>query len=115
MSPQIQVNHIAHTDIDNTQESLVSPLKFLLVKDLNSNNGGVFDGTAANRLSGTSEDRKRVSTHVEALVPVRIERFLYYASGMCLLRIHRNHSERVWKTEHFALRKTISSDDYIPS
>jgi hypothetical protein len=33
--------------------------------------------------------------HIEALIPVRIQRLLDHASGACLLAIHRCNGERV--------------------
>ena len=57
----------------------------------------------------------RGNSHVEALVPVRVESFLHYARSVCLLGIDGDDSERVRETEDLALGETIGSDDWGPS
>jgi len=44
MAAKFKVKHIADSHIDDTEESLVPPLEFALVKYLDCDNGRVFDG-----------------------------------------------------------------------
>ena len=49
MSTEFKVENITDPYVDNAKETLVSPLKFALIKDLNSDNGGVVrDGANGN-------------------------------------------------------------------
>lgn len=43
MSTQFQIQHIADSYINHTQEALIPSLELALVKDLNSNDRRVFD------------------------------------------------------------------------
>ena len=57
----------------------------------------------------------RKNSHVEALVPVRVEGLLHDTGCVRLLGIDGDDSEGVRETEDLALRKTIGSDDWGPS
>ena len=45
VTTKLEIEHIADPDIDNSKESLVPSLELALVKDLNCDDGGVFDHT----------------------------------------------------------------------
>lgn len=44
MTTKLEVENVANFHIDHTEETLVFALEFLLVKDLNGDDGRVFDG-----------------------------------------------------------------------
>jgi len=90
---RVEVYHRPYADIDDAQEALVLLLELLLVKDLNR------------------EDALFVHFHVEALVPVGVQRLLDDARGARLLAIDRGHGEGVRKSEHIALVEPIGGDD----
>jgi hypothetical protein len=39
MTAEIQIEHVANTDVDDAEESLVPSLELALVEDLNGNDG----------------------------------------------------------------------------
>lgn len=46
MSAQFEVNDLANSDIDDTEEALVAALELALVKDLDGHHRRVLDGAA---------------------------------------------------------------------
>jgi hypothetical protein len=49
VSAEFKVENITDPYVDNAKETLISPLKFALIEDLNSDNGGVvWDGARGN-------------------------------------------------------------------
>lgn len=49
VSTKLQVEHISHLDVDDTEETLVLSLELLLVKDLHGHDGRVLDRSAEHR------------------------------------------------------------------
>lgn len=56
MTSKIKVDDIADTNVDDSEETLVPFLELLLVKDLDCNHGGIFDGAGG---GGGSWDKKK--------------------------------------------------------
>lgn len=77
-----QVEHVADSDVDDTQEALVLLFELFVVKDLHDNDG------------------RRGHVDVERLVPVGVERLLDDGGGSGLAPIHKHDSEGVGETEH---------------
>lgn len=93
ISTSVQVDDRPYADVDDAEESLVLLLEFLLVEDLDRENAFF------------------VHSHVEALVPVGVQRLLDDARGARLLAIDRGHGKWVRKAEDIALVKPISGND----
>ena len=93
MATQLQINNLADSDIDNTEEALVTTFELALIKDLDGHNRRVLYG------------------NVKVLVPIRVEGLLDHAGGVSLLRIDSDYCERVGKPEDLAFGQAISRDD----
>jgi hypothetical protein len=63
-------NDISNTDVDDTQETLVLLLEFLLVKDLNCEDAIFVGATNECELMGFFVIRWRGTLQVKALIPV---------------------------------------------
>ena len=85
LASEFKINHIGHTDIDNTEKSLVAFLKFFLVEDLNCYNGSIVD------------------RYIERVIPVRVQCFLDDRSGVGLLTIYCYNSERIGQAKYIPL------------
>lgn len=46
MATKLEIEDIAHTNIDHSKKALVPSFKLALIKDLHRNNGRIFDGAA---------------------------------------------------------------------
>lgn len=46
MPSQLQVQHIAHTNVDDSKETLIALLELALVEDLDGNNRGILHVSA---------------------------------------------------------------------
>jgi hypothetical protein len=99
VTARVQVDYRPYADVYDAEEALVLLLELLLVKDLYREDalfvdlpdGGVSIARAWRRLS-------RHDVHVEALVPVGVQRLLDDARGARLLAIDRGHGEGVRET-----------------
>ena len=47
MTAKLEIQVLRCLDIDDTEKALISSLELALVKDLNRNNGRIFDHTAS--------------------------------------------------------------------
>ena len=109
MTAELQVQYIADTDVHNAEETLIALLELTLVEYLHSDNGGILDSAR-----GPSE--KHIQTricdaHVEALVPVRVQRLLNHTGRVGLLRIYRDDREGVWQSKDLTLGQAIGSNN----
>lgn len=46
MPSQLQVQHVAHTNVDDSKETLIALLELALVEDLDGNNRGILHVSA---------------------------------------------------------------------
>jgi len=53
----------------------------------------------------------RADSHVEAFIPVRVQRLLHNASCVGLLSVNSDYGERVGKSEDISFGESISSND----
>lgn len=93
VSASVKIYYRPDADVDDTQEALVLLLELLLVKYLNR------------------QDAFFVHSHVEALVPIGVQRLLDDARGARLLAIDGGYGEGVGKSKHIALVESISGND----
>jgi hypothetical protein len=113
VSTKVDIEYIAHANIDDTEKALIPTLELALVKDLDGDDGRVLDSATKKRISNAVAVTQQQSAyaHVEALVPVRVQRFLDHAGCVCLLGVYGDDRERVRESEHIALGKAIGRDD----
>lgn len=76
MASELEIDNIASTNVDDTEETLISSFELALVKDLNCNDRSLCN-IAIEIRGGVSESGmgQRVGwkyLHVEILVPIRI-------------------------------------------
>jgi hypothetical protein len=97
---RVEVYYRPYADIDDAQEALVLLLELLLVKDLNREDAFfVHSPVSCVSVMRTCARRGlRGSVHVEALVPVGIQRLLDDARGARLLAIDCGYGEGVGKS-----------------
>lgn len=93
----IEIDDIADSDIDNAEKALVLLLELLLVEDLDGEDA-VFCDSPVGAVSTSSAISERHYVHIKALIPVRVERLLYYARSPSLLAVDRGDGERVGKS-----------------
>lgn len=93
LSAKLEIKHIGDTNVDNPEKALVALLEFLLIKDLDSNNGRIGD------------------IDIKAVVPVRVQGLLDDRGGVRLLSVHSDNCERVREAKNIALCQAISSND----
>jgi hypothetical protein len=94
VAPRVEVYDRAYADVDDAEEALVLLLELLLVKDLNGEDTLLVDAPS----SGSAvvvHVRAGHDVHVEALVPVGVQRLLNDARGARLLAIDRGHGEGI--------------------
>jgi hypothetical protein len=91
-----EVDNIADSDVNDTEETLVLLLEFLLVKYLDRKNAVLID------------------SQVEWFIPVGIQSFLDHRSGMCLLSSDGGHGERIRESKDIALVQTVCSNNRDP-
>jgi hypothetical protein len=91
----VQVDDIADSDIDYTEESLILLLELLLVKYLQCQHTVFRNSTAATHQHTISKYLQigGASVQIEALIPVGIEGLLDHAGGSCLLAVDRRDCE----------------------
>src|SRR6202044_1574428 len=94
------------------------PFKFALVKNLHRNNRRVLDGTVKQicqqknmRSTKSGAVLRQDNTHVETLIPVRIESLFHNAGCMSLLSVHSDNGERIGKSEDISFGKSIGGDN----
>jgi hypothetical protein len=96
-----KVDNIADSDINDTEETLVLLLKFLLVKDLDRKYAVLIDSPASAKPTVNTfalfHRRDRIHVQVEWFIPVGIQSFLDHRGGMCLLSSDGGHGERIRK------------------
>ena len=63
MSAQFEVNDLADSDIDDTEEALITTLELALIKDLDGYDRRVLDGAAVYVPSAQKITKNRESTH----------------------------------------------------
>ena len=103
MSVEFHVQHIANTNVYNTQEPLVPTLEFALVEYLHGNDGRVLDDAnlttptvtpqttqviVAREKEGNADDYTKDYLHVKVFVPVWIQCLFDNAGSVRLLCIH---------------------------
>jgi hypothetical protein len=124
----VQVDDRAYADIDNSEEALVLLLELLLVEDLHREDA-LFVDLPALLSAWSGVYSVEYDVHVEALVPVGVQRLLDDARGARLLAIDRGHGEGIGEaciacisgmspdlsegapTEDIALIETIGRDN----
>jgi hypothetical protein len=92
----IEVDHVTHADVDNSQEALVLLLELLLVKDLNCQNT-VFCGSPD---MGSVGEHACCSgdIHIKHFIPVWVECFLYDRGRARLLTPNRGDGKWIGKS-----------------
>ena len=98
VASSVKVNDAPYAHVDDAQKALVLLLELLLVKDLYRQHA-VFRDAPAMTLALPARlvvwNRIGDDAHVEALVPVGVQRLLDNARGARLLAIDRGHGEGI--------------------
>lgn len=114
VATKFQVQDIADLYVDYTEEALIASFEFALIEYLHSDNRGVLDGAMQSEAEKWCDSRVEIKgSHVEVLVPVRVESLLDNTRRMRLLGIDCNYREGVWETEDISLGEPICSNDYV--
>jgi hypothetical protein len=93
----VQVNDIADTDVDDTEEALVLLLELLLVEDLNCQNA-VF-----------------CHSHVKHFIPIRVQGFSDDGGCPRLFPGDGRNGERVGKAENISFVQAVSRNNCAKS
>lgn len=96
VTASVQVNDRANADVDYAEKALVLLLELLLIKDLHRQNAlFVYPPVDAVSRGTTFADVWWCGVHVEALIPVGVQRLLDHTRSARLLAIDRGHGEGV--------------------
>lgn len=63
MTTEVEIKHIADTNVDNAKEALIAFLELALVKDLDGDDGGVLDHTTAYSVADSFEEVSMIHTY----------------------------------------------------
>jgi hypothetical protein len=94
-----KIDNIANSDVNDTEETLILLLEFLLVKDLDRKYAVLIDSPASAKTTVNTFALfyrwDRIHVQVEWFIPVGIQSFLDHRGGMCLLSSDGGHGERI--------------------
>jgi len=119
MAIEIEIKDIANANINYSKKTLIPPFKFTLVKNLHRDNRRVLDGTVLQScqpkktcaVPKSDAVLRQDDSHVETLIPVRIQSLFHNAGCMSLLSVHSDNGERIGKSEDISFGKSIRSDN----
>jgi hypothetical protein len=114
MSTDVEIKDVGHTDVNNAEKTLVPPLKFALVEDLNGDHRRVLDGAVAWLTSApvSTRVRDKDNVHIERLIPVRVQSLLDHRGRMSLFSIDGDNGEGIRQAKDITLGQAVRGNDW---